>query len=285
MNIADAFAETTVGGQDLSRYVRVSPEATLEHTVAAMRSAELSCACVLDDNALVGMFTQRDVLFSVIGRRDVDWSKPISKLMTTEVKTIGSEASLADALETMAAWWVRNLPVLAGNGDFSGNLSFFTVLEAMSALLAQRFEDPPVADVVREGFEFIDFTGMALEPPVTVSADAPAEIAVHQLRNRGLEQVMVCDERGHLLGVINEFELMMRFGGSEVDLASTTAADAMIRDPHTISARAPISEAIANLRADQTSNLALVGETGRPAGVASFRRIAEYLETTLEAAR
>lgn len=284
MNIADAFAATTVEGEDLSRYVQVDPAGSLGDTVAAMTSAELSCACVIDDGVLVGLFTQRDVLFRVIGR-DIDRGLPISDMMSTELKTVGPAASLADAVETMNTWWVRNLPVVGDDGAFVGNLSFFTVLQAMSAMLSRRFEDRPEADPVREGFEFIDFTGIALEPPVTVAADDPAEIAVHQLRNRGLEQVMVCDDRGHLLGVINEFELLMRLGCREVDLSAIPASEAMIHDPPVISVRASISDAIRGLRADQTSNIALVGETGRPVGVASFRQIAEYLETTLEAAR
>ena len=107
MTIADALAETTVAGLDLSRYVPVAPTTSVADTIAAMRDAELATACVLDEGELVGMFTQRDILHRVIGR-DRDWGGPISAEMTTVLKTVTADTSLAEALDAMTTWWVRN---------------------------------------------------------------------------------------------------------------------------------------------------------------------------------
>ncbi len=281
MTIADALAETTVAGLDLSRYVAVAPDATVAHTVDAMREAELATACVLDDGALVGMFTQRDVLHRVIGRTR-DWNGPISAEMTTTLKTVTVDDSLADAIDAMTTWWVRDMPVL-DDGRFVGNLSFYTVIQTMAALLAQQLEGPLADDVVREGLAFVDFTGINLRPPVTVEATDPVEMAIHHLRNRGLEQVMVTDERGHLVGVLTEFALQQKVGCEPIDLTTTPTADIMVADPHAISVRSSIADGIGALRADETSNVTLIGETGQPAGVASFRQIAEYVEASLDA--
>lgn len=283
MKIADALEETTIDGLDLGRFVGVAPDTSVVDTVNAMRADELSCACVLDGGTIVGMFTQRDLLQRVIGR-ERDWSGPISNEMTSTLKTAGPEASLKDALDVMLLWWVRNLPVISDDGQFLGNLSFSIVVETMTALLAQRFEsEAPEDDLIREGLEFIDFTGINLRPPVIVSADDPVEIAIGYLRNRGLELVMVTDDRGHLIGTLTEFALQQRLGCDAVDLTSIPTRDVMVDHPHTIPVRSPIGDAIKMLRADQLSNIALVGETGRPAGVASFRQIANYVESTLEA--
>ncbi len=283
MKIADAFEETTIAGLDLGRYIEVGPDTAVSATVNAMREAELSCACVVDNGQILGMFTQGDILQRVIGR-DRDWGGPISNEMTTGLKTAGPNDTLKDALDIMIKWWVRNLPVVAEDGRFIGNLSFSVVVETMTALLAQRFEsEAPEDDLVRESLEFIDFTGINLRPPVTVSADDPVEIGITYLRNRGLELVMVADERGHLIGTLTAFALQQRLGCDVVDLTTLSTREVMVDHPHTISVRAPIQDAIKMLQADHLSNVALVGETGRPAGVASFRQIADYVESALEA--
>lgn len=282
MTIADALAETTVEGLDLSRFVAVTPETSVADTVGAMRDAELATACVVADELLVGMFTQRDILHRVIGRPR-DWSGPISAEMTSSLKTVTVDASIADALDQMTTWWVRDMPVLDHDGGFVGNLSFYTVMRTMAALLAQQLEGPLADDIVREGLAFVDFTGINLRPPVTVDAGDPVEIAIHHLRNRGLEQVMVTDDRGHLVGVITEFALQQKVGCDPIDLASTATADIMVHDPVAIPVRSPIADGIGVLGDVETSNVSLVGETGQPAGAASFRQIAEYVEASLEA--
>lgn len=284
MTIADALAETTVAGLDLRRHVTVGPDTSVAETITRMREAELATACVIDDRELLGLFTQRDILHRVIGRRR-DWGGPISAEMTTTLKTTTPDSSLADALDAMITWWVRAMPVLDTNNEFVGNLSFSTVVETIAALLAQQLEGPLADDVVRESLAFVDFTGINLRSPVSVSAEAPVEIAVHNLRNRGLEQVMVTDDRGHLVGVVTEFALMMGVGSDPIDLTQTPTADVMVAEPNAIPVRSSIAEAIRTFRADQTSNVALVGETGAPAGVASFRQIAEFVEASFAAAR
>ena len=281
MTIADALAETTVAGLDLSRFVPVTPDTTVAATVTAMREAELASACVLDGDVLVGMFTQRDILHRVIGRRR-DWGGPISAEMTTSLKTVTPEASLAEALDAMTTWWVRDMPVLE-DGRFTGNLSYYTVIKTMTALLAQQVEGPLADDVVREGLSFVDFTGINLRPVVTVDTDDPVEIAVHNLRNRGLEQIMVTDERGHLVGVLTEFDLQQKVGCDEIDLTATTAGSIMDPQPPSIPIRSSIADAIGTLQTSETSNITLTGETGQPAGVASFRQIAAYVEASLDA--
>ena len=284
MTIADALAETTVAGLDLRRHVTVGPDTSVAETVGLMRDAELATACVVDDRELLGLFTQRDVLHRVIGRHR-DWSQPITGEMTSHLKTTTPDASLADALDNMTTWWVRAMPVLDENHEFVGNVSFYTVVQTIAALLVQQLDGPLADDVIRESLAFVDFTGINTRPPVSVSADTPVEIAIHNLRNRGLEQVMVTDDRGHLVGVLTEFALMMNVGCDPIDLARTATAEIMLADPHTIPVRSSIADAVATLRTDKTSNVTLVGETGQPAGVASFRQIADFIEASFDAAQ
>jgi CBS domain-containing protein len=60
-------------------------------------------------------------------------------------------------------------------------------------------------------------------------------------------------------------------------------ADYMTPGPVSLQARAPISDAVRNMAKYRFSHVPLLGESGRPVGVASFRDIATYVETSLAA--
>ena len=81
------MAATPVSSLDLSRYIAVPSSAKVADTVALMSSAARSCACVVDQDELVGIFTQRDIVQRVIGR-PASWERPISDEMTTPERTM-----------------------------------------------------------------------------------------------------------------------------------------------------------------------------------------------------
>lgn len=282
MNLAEALTMTPISSLDLSRYVTVTTSATVAETVEVMRRGARSCACVLDGDELTGVFTQRDVLHRAIGRPG-NWSTPIVDQMSGPLKTIGNEQSVANAIEIMNRWWIRNLPVVGTHGAFVGNVSYWTIMQTITNLLASRIDDSHRTPAVRDGLDFVDFTGLNLYPPVAIEQHEPLEVAVHHLRNRGITQVLVVDGRGHLVGTLSEFDLQMKVGCDVADLETLKLADVMTAPPNAIAVRSPISRAIAALVDNGDSNVSLLAETGRPAGVASFRDITAYLEASIEA--
>ena len=282
MNIADAMSSTPISSLDLSRYVTVSPDTSVEATVDTMRAAERSCACVVDDGRVVGIFTQRDILQRVIGRPRT-WDTAIAEEMTRRVRTIENTQSVGAGLDIMNDWWVRNVPVTDADGGFVGNLSFWTVMRTISNLLASRIGDTAAASTVSDGLNFVDFTGLNLHPVVTVPAHETVDVAVHHMKNRGIGSILVVDERDHLVGTLTEFDLEMKLGCDHPDLEAVAITDVMDANPNTIPVRSSIADAITTLTEHQDSHVTLVGETNRPAGVASFRDIAAYVETSLEA--
>ncbi len=282
VNLADALTMTPVSSLDLSRYVTVPTSATIRETVEAMRDGERSCACVLDGETLAGVFTQRDVLRRVIGRPD-NWSVAVGEQVGDPVKTIGNAQSVADAIEIMNRWWIRNLPVVTDDQSFVGNLSYWTVMQTITNLLASRIDASHREPAVRDGLDFVDFTGLNLYPPVTLNQHESLEVGVHHLRNRGIYQILVVDDRGHLVGTLSEFDLQMKVGCEVADLSSLSLADVMTAPPVAIAVRSPVSAAIAALVENDNSNVALLTETQRPTGVASFTDITAFLESSIEA--
>lgn len=282
MSIADALAATPVSSLDLTRFVAVPVDASVAATVESMCDAGRSCACIVDGPVLVGIFTQRDALLRVIGRPST-WDRPIAEVMTKQVRTMLDAQCVSDGLAIMNDWWVRSVPVLDADEQLVGNLSFHTVMATIGKLVAARIGETANEPGVEHGLTFIDFTGLNTSPPVVVGMDDTIETAAHHMKARGIGSALAVDDREHLVGVLTEFDLQMRIGCDQADLSNVAVKEVMTRDPVTLSTRAPIADAIREVIEHQFSYVPLVGESGRPVGVASFRDIATYVETSLEA--
>ncbi len=282
MNIADALAATPVSTLDLSRYLEVEATATVAGVVEAMASAGKSCACVVGDDGLAGIFTQRDALVRVIGR-PAAWGRPIAEEMSTPVRTMSLDQSVADGLALMTEWWVRNVPVLNADGNLAGNLTFYAIIREIGRLLAGRLDEHAAELGVEHTLAFVDFTGLPSHHPVTVGMDDTADVAAHHMRARGIGSVVVVDERGALMGMLTEFDLLTKVGVGPADLATLTVKELMTPDPVALPVRSPIAAAIREVAEHEFSHVPLLGESGRPVGMASFRDLAAYVETSLDA--
>ncbi len=282
VNVAEALAATPVSAVDLSRYVSVPIDTSVEDTIAALCAAGRSCACVVDGQELVGIFTQRDVLNRVIGRRSV-WDVPISEEMTRRVKTIRPAASVSDGLSIMTDWWVRSVPVVEDGARLVGNLSYYTVMDIIARMITERTGDDSTKSEVRHSLTLIDFTGLHTSPPVTVHLDDTADVAAHHMRARAIGSVLVVDDREHLAGVVSEFDLMMKIGCDTAELDAIAVKDIMTPEPVALAARSSVADAIRWMSDLGFSHVPLLGESGRPVAVASFRDIAAYVEASFAA--
>jgi CBS domain-containing protein len=281
MSIAEALSATPVSSVDLTRYVAVPTDISVGETVGLMCAGGRSSACVVDDEELVGMFTQRDILQRVIGR-PASWHRPIREEMTQPVHTIGNTASVADGLAVMNDRWIRSVPVLDQDERLVGNLSFYTVISTIGNLLTSRISGSIGEATVHHGLTMVDFTGLHTSPPVTFHVDDPVELAIHHMQVRGLGSVLVVDDRENLVGELTEFDLLTKVGCVGADLTVTTVGDVMTPDPVSLDVRSTVAEAIHGILEQDVSHIPLTAESGRPVGVASFRDIATFVETSLE---
>jgi CBS domain-containing protein len=280
VNIADALATTPVSSLDLNRYVRTSPDTTVFDTIGTMCEAGRTAACVLDDDELVGIFTQRDVLLRAIGRPHT-WDRPIGEEMTPAPRTMINDQSLAEGLGIMNDWWVRSVPVVDASGRLVGNLSFYVVMQTIANVLASLIADDAAAPEVQHGLTFVDFTGLKTNAPVTVTLDDTVDVAAHHMKARAIGSVLVLDDRENLVGVLTEYDLQMKVGIRHPDPSRIRVQDIMTTEPIALRARSPIAGAIAEMAEHGFSHVPLLGETGRPVGVASFRDVASYVESSL----
>ena len=280
MTVADALHDAPVTDLDLSRHVIATGDDNVADTIERMSAAGYSCALVSDGGKLAGIFTQRDVLMRVVGdptRAD----DPITELMTEAPRTIKSSQSVAEALAIMNELWVRSVPVLDDDSTIRGTVSFYVLMQLIAELLADHALATPTEVSAHHGLEFVDLTGLNTSSPATVHLDDTLDAAVDMMKTLAVGTVFVVDPREHLSGVITEFDLQAKGAWKEADLASRLATDFMTPDPPSLSARSPIADAIQEMAASGVSHVPLLGESGRPIAVASFRDVANYFETSV----
>jgi len=93
-----------------------SPDETVLEAIGRMAEHDLGALLVLEDDQLVGFFSERDYLRKVIlqGLRSQD--TPVRTVMSSPVLTISPDATVQQGLSTMTDNSVRHLPVTDGSG-------------------------------------------------------------------------------------------------------------------------------------------------------------------------
>jgi CBS domain-containing protein len=79
------------------------------------------------DNKCRGIFTDRDAIRVIAD--DIPLSKPLSEVMTTNLKTVDEHATFAMAKDIMRTHRIRHLPVVDEQGKLIGLLSLRRILD------------------------------------------------------------------------------------------------------------------------------------------------------------
>lgn len=107
---------TTVREVMSTDLVTVEPSTMSIEAVAAMSKAGVGSVLVVEDDALLGIYTERDVL-RAFDRMHADPARvsPISKGMTRKPQTIDPDATVGEAMDRMLDGGFRHLPVTDGD--------------------------------------------------------------------------------------------------------------------------------------------------------------------------
>lgn len=80
--------------------------------VAILAKKRIGALPVLDGERVVGMFSERDVLYSIDKLGAAAMDKRVTEVMTTDVISINLQLSVIDALSLMTKRRIRHLPVV-----------------------------------------------------------------------------------------------------------------------------------------------------------------------------
>jgi CBS domain-containing protein len=132
-----ALSITQVGDLVPRPHATVGVETPMWQVVDAMTAKGRGAVLVEDDGALVGIFTERD-LVSRLDHADIHWSHMIvGDVMTPHPTVVQPEDSLAEALRLLTQGRRRHLPVVGERGKVLGLLSIRDIL----AFVASRFPE------------------------------------------------------------------------------------------------------------------------------------------------
>ena len=93
----------------------ISPDATALDAADLMNERRIGALCVLKGEALVGVFTERDLLNRVVSAKLDPAKTKIAEVMTPKVSTCGPEDKTDDCAALMSDKHIRHLPVVEGN--------------------------------------------------------------------------------------------------------------------------------------------------------------------------
>jgi CBS domain-containing protein len=116
--------------------VSVPSTATVREAVKLMAEKNIGCLLVQQDNALVGIFTERDVLNRITADATA-LDRTVDTFMTKAPATIRRQDSIAYALHAMDIGGYRHMPVVDGSGAPIGILSVRDILRFLCVRFAQ----------------------------------------------------------------------------------------------------------------------------------------------------
>ncbi len=90
----------------------VASTITIAEAVAEMNKNRIGCVVVLEGGRIAGIFTERDVLRRVVGEGIEPKSARVADVMTRNVHTIHSSATIEETMTIFAEKRCRHLPVI-----------------------------------------------------------------------------------------------------------------------------------------------------------------------------
>ncbi len=101
----------------------IRPEATVLEATQRMNHYKIGALVVMQDNQVVGIFTERDVLRRVVAEQRSPHEVRVAEVMTTDVICVEPDIDLEEASNIMKTHRIRHLPVCDAEGRLQGIIS------------------------------------------------------------------------------------------------------------------------------------------------------------------
>jgi len=113
----------------LSDVVFCTPDMPVRDVVALLASKRIGALPVIDGARVVGIFSERDVLYRLAEEGEACLARPMSEVMSATPISIDRRTSLLDALALMTERRIRHLPVVEGE-EMCGFVSIGDLVKA-----------------------------------------------------------------------------------------------------------------------------------------------------------
>jgi len=105
---------TTVGDIMTASLFSIEPTTTVAEAATVMGERRIGSALVMEDDRLLGIFTERDIV-RALGEHFDAAGHPVSEWMTADPMTAAPDMTAEEALRTMLDRGFRHLPVAEGD--------------------------------------------------------------------------------------------------------------------------------------------------------------------------
>lgn len=136
MNLEQELRQELVAHLNLNNFTSVEIGISVRRTIEKMREEKNTCAIITDQGALVGIFTEHDILAKIVDNPET-WRLPVDDFITPSPLTVNEKDSVQVALALMEEKQFRNVPVLDEEGKVVGNLTHYAIIK----YLADRFPE------------------------------------------------------------------------------------------------------------------------------------------------
>jgi CBS domain-containing protein len=141
-DVGRQMLETAVGELRRSAAVTVAPTATVARAAELMRKKKVGAVLVKKGRALVGIFTERDLVVRAMATRN--WaSAPVKKFMTPGPETLRLGDPVAYALNKMSVGRFRHVALLDGDGALVGMVSIRDIVDFIVELCPEEILNLP----------------------------------------------------------------------------------------------------------------------------------------------
>lgn len=117
----------------------VPPDATIYEALELMAEKNIGAVLVMEDDALVGIFSERDYARKVVLQGRSSRETPVREEMTEEVICVRPDQSVEGCMSLMTEKRIRHLPVLEGD-SVAGVISIGDVVKSVISQQANTIE-------------------------------------------------------------------------------------------------------------------------------------------------
>jgi len=111
-----------IDGQNPSDVITCDANQPVREAVAMLASKRIGALPVMENGAVAGIFSERDVIYRLADEGTACLDKLVGQVMTAPAITVEKTTKVDEALSLMTRRRIRHLPVL-DNGTFAGFVS------------------------------------------------------------------------------------------------------------------------------------------------------------------
>ena len=116
--------------------ITVPPQMPVGDVIRIMNDKRIGCAVIVKDNAVVGVFSERDVLIRLGTNAFELAARPVSEFMTENPQDLDEDAKIAFAVRMMDLGGYRHIPVVDAHRCPTGVISVRDILKYLTSEIA-----------------------------------------------------------------------------------------------------------------------------------------------------